>query len=120
MMDLYIWQITTKREYWQQYDHWPFIKNWIALEEVNKLRSFFAQFDEDKVHPRYNCLVRTGRTSCTSPNIQQLPREGGVREKMSRLIDVYVDFLSKNLNFSRIVQRESAGGRRGFGPSRPR
>ena len=32
------------------------------------------------IHPRYSTLVRTGRTSCSSPNIQQLPRSGGFRE----------------------------------------
>jgi len=32
------------------------------------------------IFPRYNLLVRTGRTSCSKPNIQNLPRKGGVRE----------------------------------------
>jgi len=38
-------------------------------------------------------------------------KEGAWRDRMRRLIDVYVDFLAKNLNFSRIVQRESSGGK---------
>jgi DNA polymerase I-like protein with 3'-5' exonuclease and polymerase domains len=36
--------------------------------------------DKDRVHPSYNVLVSTGRTSCYNPNIQQIPREGGIRE----------------------------------------
>lgn len=32
------------------------------------------------ITPRYNTLVATGRTSSFSPNIQQQPRAGGVRE----------------------------------------
>lgn len=32
------------------------------------------------LNPRWNVLVKTGRTSCTKPNLQQLPQEGGVRE----------------------------------------
>ena len=32
------------------------------------------------IHPRYNVLVNTGRTSCSSPNMQNPPRGGGFRE----------------------------------------
>jgi len=35
---------------------------------------------------------------------------GDFRTRMIRLVDAYVDFLQSNLNFSRIVQRESSGG----------
>lgn len=35
----------------------------------------------------------------------------GLREKMLILVDSYVDFLSKNRNFNRIVQREASGGK---------
>lgn len=34
------------------------------------------------VHPRYQVLVESGRTSSFSPNVQQLPRSGGVREAL--------------------------------------
>ena len=33
-----------------------------------------------RVHPRYNPILNTGRTSCSSPNFQQLPKNGGIRE----------------------------------------
>lgn len=33
-----------------------------------------------QVHPWWNCLVSTGRSSCRGPNLQQLPRRNGVRE----------------------------------------
>jgi len=32
------------------------------------------------INCRYNVLVESGRTSCTSPNLQNLPKERGVRE----------------------------------------
>ena len=35
--------------------------------------------------------------------------KGDIRDRVMRLIDVYVDFLSSNLNFSRIIQREATG-----------
>ena len=72
--------ITTSRDYWGQFDHLPFIANWIALEETSKLLSFFTRLDADRIHPRYSCMVRTGRTSSHNPNVQQLPRDGRVRE----------------------------------------
>jgi hypothetical protein len=31
-------------------------------------------------HPAYSVLVRTGRTSCRAPNIQQIPRDGAFRQ----------------------------------------
>jgi len=34
-----------------------------------------------RIHPRFNiCGARTGRISCTQPNLQQLPRDASVRE----------------------------------------
>ena len=50
------------------------------MEETAKLCQFLGKLQGETVHPRYNVLVRTGRTSCSSPNIQQLPRKGGFRE----------------------------------------
>lgn len=38
-----------------------------------------------------------------------LLEEGDLRERIMRLIDVYSDFLSKNRNFIRIIQREATG-----------
>ncbi|MFO8055726.1 MAG: TetR/AcrR family transcriptional regulator [bacterium] len=39
-----------------------------------------------------------------------LAKEGTLRDRMLSVVDAYVDFLAHNLNFSRIVQRESSGG----------
>lgn len=54
------------------------------LGEVEKLLSTFGPTLEaaskGPLCARWNSLVRSGRTSCTSPNLQQLPRKGGVRE----------------------------------------
>jgi len=40
-----------------------------------------------------------------------LEERGPVRERLSRLVDAYVDFLEQNRSFSRMVQREASGGR---------
>jgi len=43
--------------------------------------------------------------------LESLSVKGTLRERLTRMIDAYVDFLAANINFSRIVQRESAGGK---------
>ena len=43
--------------------------------------------------------------------LQAMNRPGDIRERLFALVDVYLDFLSANRNFSRMVQRESAGGK---------
>ena len=40
-----------------------------------------------------------------------LSEQGSIRDRFLRVIDVYVDFLTANLTFSHMVQREAAGGR---------
>lgn len=60
---------------------------WSAYHDyshIQKLRGTYVQYLRDTgnvpIHPSYNELVDTGRTSCYDPNVQQLPREKGVRE----------------------------------------
>ena len=55
----------------------------------------------DRYYLRLNALL-----------LDTLTRPGDLRSRIHRLIDVYLTFLAQNLNFSRIVQRESAGGQR--------
>jgi DNA polymerase-1 len=51
---------------------------------VDKLLNTYVPFLEAgsraPVQPRFNILVNSGRTSCRTPNIQNLPRDGSVRE----------------------------------------
>lgn len=60
------------------------LKDLGALAEIDKLLGTFGPVLEGAargvLNPRWNVLVRSGRTSCIEPNLQQLPREGGVRE----------------------------------------
>ncbi len=58
----------------------PFIDAYCTFKELTKLRTFFDSLDRSVIHPRYRVLVRTGRTSCSGPNIQQLPRDSHIRE----------------------------------------
>jgi TetR/AcrR family transcriptional regulator len=40
-----------------------------------------------------------------------LEATGTLRSRMLQLLDTYIDFLSQNRNFNRIVQREASGGK---------
>lgn len=71
--------ISTKK--WAEYaELHPFLESWIKMESLAKLCQFFGNMHAPVVHPRYRHLLRTGRTSCSGPNIQQIPREGRFRQ----------------------------------------
>ncbi len=73
--------ISLSRDFWSQHvEIAPFIATWLELEAKAKLIQFFARLQDRRVHPRYVTIVRTGRTSCNGPNIQQMPRSPGFRE----------------------------------------
>ncbi len=72
---------TTSRKYWTQHSELsPFIATWVEFNGLAKLNQFFSSLKSERVHSRYTTIVRTGRTSCCSPNIQQIPRTGKFRE----------------------------------------
>lgn len=72
--------ISSKSEDLEPYRHIPFIDDYLLFSELEKASTFVRNLSGDRQHPKYNLLVNTGRTSCASPNFQQLPRIGGVRE----------------------------------------
>lgn len=47
---------------------------------LNTYIPFLERGTQTPVNPSYQVVVRTGRTSCREPNIQNLPRDGSVRE----------------------------------------
>ena len=79
--------ITRSVKHWEALAHrHPFLAAWIKATNLAKLLQFFNPFQGDvekelpEVHPHYNLLVRTGRTSCSGPNIQQIPRDSAFRQ----------------------------------------
>jgi hypothetical protein len=74
-------KVSLKAEDWEDLaTDCPPLGAWIELCRVNKCLEFVANLAEERIHPRYDPLVRTGRTSCSGPNVQQIPRDGGLRE----------------------------------------
>jgi len=73
--------VSSKAEDLEPYQHIEFIKDYVRYHKLEKLTSFLKPLvGQTRVHPRYNTIMNTGRTSCSKPNVQQLPREGGIRE----------------------------------------
>jgi len=66
---------------WADFAHLhPFIKGWTDLSDTAKLCQFFGGLRAPVIHPRYGIMVRSGRSCASGPNIQQIPRKGGLRE----------------------------------------
>ena len=69
---------------WTQYRHLDQVVDaYCRYTEQTKLRTFFTGLTQPRIHPRYRTMVRSGRTSCSSPNIQQLPSGSPVREAIT-------------------------------------
>ena len=63
-------------------DH-EFVGAFIRAKKFDKLLTTYIKPLREcggRIHARHTLLLKTGRTSCSRPNIQNLPREGGVRE----------------------------------------
>jgi hypothetical protein len=73
-------KLSTSTEHWGECaDRHPFLRQWLEAEELAKLLQFFAHLQVEHIHPTYTTLVRSGRTSCSNPNTQQIPRDGPLR-----------------------------------------
>ena len=63
----------------EKYNDNPFIAAFLEYKRTEKTTFFIRKLEGSRVHPRYDLLKNTGRTGCSSPNIQQLPRDGSIR-----------------------------------------
>ena len=73
--------LSTSEADWGPYrEHSKFVATWLALQSCAKMRQFTQVPEGERICPTYTVLVRTGRTSCAAPNLQQIPRSGGFRE----------------------------------------
>ena len=73
-------EITISADFWERHRAHPFLGAWLDLSEKVKLLNFVLQISTDQINPKYQALVRTGRTSCSSPNLQQMPRAAWFRK----------------------------------------
>jgi len=78
-------KIATNEEAMGKYDvDHPFLNDYKRYKHLEKMIGTYLNWDlvepDGRVHPRFMYMVRTGRTSCRRPNMQNLPREQGMRE----------------------------------------
>ncbi len=74
-------RVSHKQDDWKDLlDQHPFVKLWSRFEKLAKTKQFLESLNRPVIHPRYNVLVRTGRTSCSEPNMQQVPRDDTFRQ----------------------------------------
>ena len=75
---------TSVNKCWCQYrDVSPLVDAYCNYNELTKLRQFFAGLDSETIHPSYSTMVRTGRTACSGPNIQQMPVNSPIRQAIT-------------------------------------
>ena len=91
-------KISSKDEDLHETEH-PFVKRYLEFREVEKwLSTFLNRLSErNSVNPHFTVLMRSGRTSCSGPNTQQLPRRTGIREAFIPRPGYY--FLSADYRF---------------------
>lgn len=57
----------------------PLFSDYIGYRKMEKLAStYLVKMGRPRLHPRFNYLLRTGRTSCDGFNLQNLPRESSL------------------------------------------
>lgn len=70
---------STAEEDLRKFKHIPFVNDFLTLKEYEKDTSFIRDIETHRIHPRYDSIKNTCRTSCKNPNIQKLPRSGDIR-----------------------------------------
>ena len=64
--------------------HDEFLELYLKFKHLEKILGTYLDNDkvasDGRIHPRFEVMVRTFRTSCSKPNLQNLPRDDGIRE----------------------------------------
>jgi DNA polymerase I-like protein with 3'-5' exonuclease and polymerase domains len=73
-------RISSKEDDLIAFSNYPFISDYMEYSKLSKLLSFTNALTEKVIHPSYTTIQNTGRTASSNPNIQNVPRSGGIRE----------------------------------------
>ena len=74
-------EISTSQKAWAPFTKLsPELRDWVEYNRTAKLSQFLGKFHSPTIRPHYFVLKKTGRTSCSSPNVQQVPRLDEFRE----------------------------------------
>lgn len=83
----------------------PVVDDLLEYRRLTKLETFIKSWEEiqvnDRIYPSFNITARTGRTTCSSPNIQQIPQDKNIRN----LIEARPGWKIKEQDYSQIELR---------------
>lgn len=83
----------------------PIVDDLLEYRRLTKLETFIKSWEEiqvnDRIYPSFNITARTGRTTCSNPNIQQIPQDKNVRN----LIEARPGWVIKEQDYSQIELR---------------
>ena len=61
----------------------PVVDDLLEYRRLTKLETFIRSWEkiqvDDRIYPSFNITARTGRTTCSNPNLQQIPQDKNVR-----------------------------------------
>lgn len=61
----------------------PVVDDLLEYRRLTKLETFIKSWEElqvnDRIYPSFNITARTGRTTCSNPNLQNIPQDKNVR-----------------------------------------
>ena len=61
----------------------PVVDDLLEYRRLTKLETFIKSWEkiqvDDRIYPSFNITARTGRTTCSKPNLQQIPQDKNVR-----------------------------------------
>lgn len=83
----------------------PVVDDLLEYRRLTKLETFIKSWEKiqvnDRIYPSFNITAHTGRTTCSSPNIQQIPQDKNVRN----LIEARPGWKIKEQDYSQIELR---------------
>lgn len=83
-------------------------KNLREYKRLTKLGTFIKSWDEiavdGQIHPSFNITARTGRTTCSNPNLQQVPQNSNVRG----IIYARPGYVTQEFDYSQLELRIAA------------
>lgn len=83
----------------------PVVDDLLEYRRLTKLETFIKSWEKiqanDRIYPSFNITARTGRTTCSNPNLQQIPQDKNVRN----LIEARPGWKLVELDFSQIELR---------------
>ena len=83
----------------------PVVDDLLEYRRLTKLETFIKSWEkiqvDDRIYPSFNITARTGRTTCSNPNLQQIPQDKNVRN----LIEARPGWIIKEQDYSQIELR---------------